>query len=206
MKKIFRFVRYVLWISLLGGIIVMLSGIRGCYNSGNDNWIEFGGNKKIDPSPIQIESIHKIQQWEFLSIDDEELIDTTITHWWKSNEHLVRIYRGCIRLGIDFKECKPNWAMSIADTAIITLPGIKLLDPNFIDEARTRSFHEDGEWNANAYQQLYKRAQREMLKKALTEKNIQKAEENATAQVSNLFRTLVYANIKVTISPSSLRP
>ncbi len=56
-------------------------------------------------SPTQIRTIENIGQWEFLSISDEELIDTT-RHGFFGDDKLVRIYYGTLRLGIDMKEVK----------------------------------------------------------------------------------------------------
>lgn len=206
MRQTLRYIRYALWLALIGGCIALLCGVRGCSKSKEEPLMDIGFKKEIEPTPIHIESIRQLQQWEFLSIDDEEIVDTTVSHWWKKDDQLVRIYRGCMRLGIDFTECDEQWAVALADTAIITLPGIKLLDPDFIDEARTRSFHEEGEWDANVYESLYKKAKRKMMAKGITKKNIKRAEENAVLQISNLFRTLGYPEVRITISPSSLHP
>ena len=40
------------------------------------------------------------------------------------------------------KEVKEGWIETEKDTIVCTLPPIKLLDHNFIDEARTQSFFE----------------------------------------------------------------
>lgn len=189
----------VLLCGIVGGGLLYT---RGCTDKGSDIF-SAGFQQEIQPTPIQIESIRNIQKWEFLSIDEEEIIDTAITHWWKPDKRLVRIYRGTLRIGIDFHDCTPDWAMAKGDTAILSLPAIRLLDNRFIDEARTKGFHQEGNWDAQAYNDLYKRAEQRMLLRGMTDKNIKRAEENARLQLTNLFRTLGYKEVKITISPSS---
>lgn len=60
---------------------------------------------KTTLSPTQVESIENIGQWEFLSVSDEELIDT-IRRGLLGDDQLVRIYYGTLRLGIDMKDVK----------------------------------------------------------------------------------------------------
>ena len=62
-----------------------------------DNSVEIGVDNQIDVTPTQIESIKEIGEWEFLSISNEELVDT-IRKGILSDDHLVRIYYGTLRL------------------------------------------------------------------------------------------------------------
>ena len=55
-------------------------------------------DQKINVTPEQIESIKAIGEWEFLSIADEEMVDT-VRKGIFSDDHLVRIYYGTIHLG-----------------------------------------------------------------------------------------------------------
>ena len=55
-----------------------------------DNSVELGVDNQIDVTPTQIESIKEIGEWEFLSISNEELVDT-IRKGLFSDDHLVRI-------------------------------------------------------------------------------------------------------------------
>ena len=96
---------------------------------------------KIDITPTQVLAMKEIGEWEFLSIENEEMIDTVRKGFFKDDE-LIRIYYGTLRLGFDMSEAKADWIKADKDTLVITLPKIKLLDENFIDEARTKSFFE----------------------------------------------------------------
>ena len=93
-------------------------------------------------SETQIQALKDIGEWEFMAINDEELIDTIRKGLFRDDE-LTRIYYGTLRLGIDMKDVQEGWISVKDDTLIVTLPPIKLLDTNFIDEARTTTFFED---------------------------------------------------------------
>ena len=53
----------------------------------------------------------------------------------------MRIYYGTVRLGVDLHQTEPHWLLVENDSVIVAkLPPIGLLDTNFIDEAKSRSF------------------------------------------------------------------
>ena len=95
--------------------------------------------RSIELTPNQIQQIEAIGEWEFLAIDDEELVDT-VKYGFFGDDKLVRIYFGTLRLGVNLREARPRWLSMQGDTLCAALPPVKLLDNNFIDEARTKSF------------------------------------------------------------------
>ena len=117
------------------------------YRSLGDARLEMGADDSIGLTPTQIESIKAVGEWEFLSISTEELVDTTRKRLFKDDQ-LVRIYYGTLRLGVNMQQVKPGWIQQRNDTLFLTLPKVGLLDRNFIDEARTKSFFESGTWKA----------------------------------------------------------
>ena len=161
--------------------------------------ITIESEKKIDITPEQIRSIKAIGEWEFLSINDEELVDTTRKGLFR-NDHLVRIYYGTMRLGFDLKDTKEDWIKASGDTVEVTLPPIRLLDSDFIDEARTRSFYESGRWSAADREKMYRKAKAMMLRNGLTQTNIRSAENNADAQFRNMFRAMGFENVVIRFS------
>lgn len=161
--------------------------------------ITIESEKKIDITPEQIRSIKAIGEWEFLSINDEELVDTTRKGLFR-NDHLVRIYYGTMRLGFDLKDAKEDWIKASGDTVEVTLPPIRLLDSDFIDEARTRSFYESGRWSAADREKMYRKAKAMMLRNGLTQTNIRSAENNADAQFRNMFRAMGFENVVIRFS------
>ena len=152
-------------------LVIIIGG--GLYWLNKDNSISMEQEGKTLLSPTQIKSIEAIGQWEFLSISDEELIDT-VRKGLISDDELVRIYYGTLRLGINMREVGNEWLRADGDTIICTLPPIRLLD-------------------------MYNRAYEAMKKRCLTKANISKAEENAKGQFEAMFQSMGYSNIKIKI-------
>ena len=153
-------------------------------------------NEKIDITPLQIRSIEQIGEWSFLEINDEDLVDT-VRHGFFSDDKLVRIYYGTLRLGINLKEAHEGWLAFEGDTLCAVLPPIRLLDNNFIDEARTRSFIESGKWTHQDRKAMYDRAALMMRQRCLTRANYQTARSNAKAQFEQMLRSMGYDKVKV---------
>ena len=156
-----------------------------------DNHLSLKTEEGINVTPEQIQSIRNIGQWEFLSISDEELVDT-LRRGLITNDQLVRIYYGTLRLGFDTKDVK---IQSQGDSVMVTLPRVRLLDEEFIDEARTKAFYESGRWTADDREALYRKAQRLMKAHALTPQNLQTAADNADAQLRRMMQAMGYNNI-----------
>ena len=159
-----------------------------------NNTIELGVDDRIGDTPTQIESMRAIGEWEFLSVSNEELVDT-VRKGLLSDDHLVRIYYGTLRLGINMHQARPHWLTVSGDTATTVLPKVGLLDKNFIDEARTKSFYESGSWQESDREALYKKAYRMMLQRCMTPTNLKAAEENAEAQFRKMLLALGYKNV-----------
>ena len=153
-------------------------------------------DQKINITPEQIESIKAIGEWEFLSIADEEMVDT-LRKGIFSDDHLVRIYYGTVRLGINMHQVGPEWIKASGDSIEVTLPKIGLLDRNFIDEARTKSFHESGRWKPADREALYRKAYQKMLKHCLTRENIHSAQVNGEAQFRHMMQAMGYEHVLI---------
>ena len=166
------------------------------YRSLGDAHLEMGADDSIELTPTQIESIKAVGEWEFLSISTEELVDTTRKRLFKDDQ-LVRIYYGTLRLGVNMHQVKPGWIQQRNDTLFLTLPKVGLLDRNFIDEARTKSFFESGTWKAEDREALYKQAYRKMTAHCLTPTNLQTAEENARESFRKMLRSMGYKNVDI---------
>ena len=203
-----KYIKGVFWLLAVACVIYAGYNLHSCRQNIQNIMrktvdVELGFQKEISPSPAVLQSIERLGQWEFLSIDDEVMVDTTESHLLSPDDHLVRIYHGTLRLGIDFSLCDKGWATASSDTVILSLPPIQLLDRNFIDEARTRSFYEYGTWDAQAKEDMYNRARTMMIERAMTPQNIKQAEENARHQVEALFRSLGYRVVRITVERSS---
>lgn len=144
---------------------------------------------RIDVTPTIITSMKQIGEWEFLSVNDEELVDT-IKRGFLRDDKLVRIYYGKLSLGINMHDVSPRWIRQQGDSVLVALPKIELLDKDFIDEARTRAFIETGSWTDADRDSLYHRAYAKMLTRCLTEENIKTARENASLQFGKMLKAL----------------
>ena len=158
--------------------------------------VSLGADQRIDLTPQQIQSIKDIGQWEFLSVSDEQLVDTTRRGIF-SDDHLVRIYYGTMRLGIDMRQLETGWIQREGDSLTIILPPIGLLDRDFIDEARTRSFHESGRWTAQDRETLLKRAYQRMLQHGMTNQNIESARQNGEALFRQMMRSMGFEHVHI---------
>ena len=184
-------------IAVATAVIVVVVLAVWLYRALGDARIEMGTDDSIGLTPTQIESIKAVGEWEFLSISTEELIDTTRKRLI-SDDHLVRIYYGTLRLGVNMKQVEPGWIEQRNDTLFLTLPKVGLLDRDFIDEARTKSFFESGTWKAEDREALYKRAYRKMIAHCLTPANLSTAEDNARDSFRKMLRSMGYQNIEIT--------
>jgi hypothetical protein len=183
-------------ITVATAVIVVVLLAVWIYRSLGDARLEMGADDSIGLTPTQIESIKAVGEWEFLSISTEELVDTTRKRLF-SDDHLVRIYYGTLRLGINMHQVKPRWLTVQGDTVTAVLPKVGLLDKDFIDEARTKSFYESGRWQAKDREALYKKAYRQMLKRCLTPANLKTAQENAEAQFRKMMLSMGYKNVQI---------
>ena len=189
--RVMKKVNIIIGALIVIAVIAVFFWVRSVLKS---NYIELGSNDKIDPTPTQIQSIRDIGEWEFLSISAEEMVDT-VRKGFFSDDELVRIYYGTLRLGINMQNLRDDAITLQGDTLQVTLPKVSLLDKDFIDEAKTKSFYESGKWTPQAHQALYQKAHRQMLQHSLTDENVSAAQANAEPQLSNLFKSLGYKNV-----------
>lgn len=191
MGKTFKFGIILLGISL---IIVAAFWFRNCTK---DNHIEIGADDTIDATPTQIQSIKAIGEWEFLSVNLEELTDT-VRKGFFSDDELARIYYGTLRLGINMHQVEPGWLTAEGDSVSLSLPPVALLDRDFIDEARTKPFFETGTWKPEDREALYRQAHERMLQHGLTKENLTAAEDNAREQITSLMRAMGFRKVTIT--------
>ena len=165
-----------------------------------DNHLSLEVNSDINVTPEQIQRIKAIGDWEFLSISDEELVDTVRKGLFKDDQ-LVRIYYGTLRLGVNLQHVKDGWIKTQGDTVSVTLPKVGLLDEHFIDEARTKAFYESGKWTPKDREALYHKAHRQMKAHCLTPQNLKSAENNADTQFRRMMKAMGYNNITIRFAP-----
>ena len=179
-------------------LLMLIAGFFWLKSVTKDNYISLGTSEAIEPTPTQIQSIKDIGEWEFLSISAEEMVDT-VRKGFFSNDELVRIYYGTLRLGIDMKQLAPDAITVNGDSLEMMLPKVGLLDKDFIDEAKTKSFYESGKWSPKDREALYKKAYRQMIKHCMTKENLEAARTNGDAQMHHMMQQLGYKNITIKI-------
>ena len=190
MKKFHVIIGAVVLIAVVAIFFWVRSAFKG-------NYLELGTNDNIEPTPTQIQAIRDIGEWEFLSISAEEMVDTVRKGIFTDDE-LVRIYYGTLRLGINMQHLSDSAITVQGDSLEVTLPKVGLLDKDFIDESKTKPFYESGKWSPQAHQALYQKAHRQMLQHCLTPENLTAAQTNAESQLRNLFTQLGYITITLT--------
>ena len=178
-------------------VVLLIAGFFWLRGATKNNYIDFGTSEAIDLTPTQIQSMKAIGEWEFLSVSTEELVDT-VRKGIFSDDELVRIYYGTLRLGVNMQKVGDDWIQTSGDSITLTLPKIELLDKEFIDEARTKSFYERGSWKPVDRDALYQKAYRQMLSHSMTKENLQAAEANASQQMHDIMRALGYQHVSVT--------
>ena len=181
---------------ILVAAIVALAALWWLVSGISQSEVTLDVNQEIDLTPEQITSIEAIGEWELLAIANEELVDTTRKGFFK-DDHLVRIYYGTVRLGINMKNVEPGWIQTGGDSIVVTLPQPGLLDKNFIDEARTKSFFETGKWSHQDRDKLYQKAYRQMLAHCLTPANLRSARENGEALFTKMMKSIGYERVSV---------
>lgn len=176
----------MLWAVAVIAVVVLVFGL--CHTAKTSS-ARLEVDDRIDVTPTIITSMKQIGEWEFLSVNDEELVDT-IKRGFLRDDKLVRIYYGKLSLGINMHDVSPRWIRQQGDSVLVALPKIELLDKDFIDEARTKAFIETGSWTDADRDSLYHRAYAKMLTRCLTEENIKTARENASLQFGKMLKAL----------------
>lgn len=193
MLKILTNAKAIAVIAVAVAVVVVVAAVSRFAKSAK---IEVASDNAIGITPEQIQAIKAIGEWEFLSVSTEEMVDTTRRGLF-SDDHLVRIYYGTLRLGVNLHKVEPGWIVARGDTVFVTLPAIGLLDSDFIDEARTRSFYESGRWKPQDREALYRKAYQKMTAHCLTPSNIRSAENNADAQFRKMMRSMGFNNVVI---------
>lgn len=178
-------------------MVLLVAGFFWLRGLTKDDYIDLGTDTAIGITPTQIQSIKAIGEWEFLAVSAEELVDT-VRKGLLMNDELARIYYGTLRLGINMHQVKPGWMEVRGDSVTMVLPAIGLLDKDFIDEARTKSFYESGSWKSADREALYKKAYRMMRQHCMTKENLRAAETNGEEQFRNMLRSMGYKHVRIT--------
>ncbi len=190
--------RLRLCLLLVLAIVVVASALylaRSCRGDA----VDISACEGREASLMQVMEAQKIGEWEFLSIEDEEMVDT-MRRGILGDDYLVRIYYGTLRLGFDMSEAGDDWITDDKGALSVVLPPVRLLDDSFVDEARTKSFFESGSWSDRDRAEMYHRAYAKMLSRCLTEANIKYAEDNAIKQFRHILNAIGYTDVRISFA------
>ena len=159
---------------------------------------------KIDNTANRIKEIKNIGEWEFLAVDCEVIVEkkrkrSFLVH----DDYLVRIYKGCVRIGVDIKNAGDDWLTTEGDSVVyVNLPMPHVLDDRFIDEANTEVFYESGKWSGEEKEEMYEEAKGKMLK-LVSEENYGEAREQARLRFTSLFKAVGCDKVIVNFYPKN---
>ena len=142
-------------------------------------------DKPIAQSPEEIVHLRSIGQWEFLSVEAEELVERHHSGLM-SDRDLICIYRGTLRIGRN---------------AVVHLSEPSLLDDNFLDESRTTVFMEQGMFRPEEREGMIAEAKNKMKQRALSTDNLSIARRNAESQFQKLFLAMGFEDVIVEFAP-----
>lgn len=157
-------------------------------------------DKPIAQSPEEIVHLRSIGQWEFLSVEAEELVERHHTGLM-SNRDLICIYRGTLRIGVDLRKLPEDWVEVKGRNAVVHLPEPSLLDENFLDESRTTVFMEQGMFRPEEREGMIAEAKNKMKQRALSTDNLSIARRNAESQFQKLFLSMGFEDVIVEFAP-----
>lgn len=194
MKKTFR---WLIPLALLGVIALIFLELKSCSTS-DMGFVSSNPEGELLISPEEIRSIEDIGQWVFLNMETEEMADTVRRNLFSKDDALSRIYTGTLHYGIDMSELKgTDWFTVSGDTARLSLPAIRLMDEEFINEAKTRTFYQHGDWDGDAFKALYQKARGKMLQRCSTPKNMKIARENAEQEITLFIQSFGFKEVEL---------
>lgn len=186
------------WIAFFVVVAIALMLLWMIYGPGESNVVTTERVERVTLTPTQIKSIESIGEWEFLAVSDEEIVDT-VSHGFFGDSELIRIYYGTLRMGIDLRQARKGWIRLEGDTVCADLPPVRLLGNEFIDEARTQTFYETGTWTAADRKRLYLKASRIMRQRVVNRDNLNKACQQAEAQMDKLLHAMGFEHVRITV-------
>ncbi len=158
---------------------------------------------EVAATHTRLDGIKEIGQWAFLTIRDEQLVETLAVEKriWPipdKQKRLARIYRGTLCVGFDLKrDVQGDWIAEHGDTVTVRLPRVHLLDDNFLDAANARAVMEEGEWTAADRAALDALAKKKMKAACLTPQKMEHAQSIARQQMETLLKTLGYKVVRI---------
>lgn len=153
----------------------------------------------VTPTPVDLDSIHNIGQWSFLSIELDQVVDT-IDKGFFSSDRISVGYHGTLHYGIDMSKADKDWVKIENDTTVnITLPAITLLDKRFLDERNVKVYEGNDDMDfinkPGVRAALVSKAKAEMVRRGDQHKG--EAQAKAESELRRLFTSHGYKKVNI---------
>ena len=157
--------------------------------------------ERIERTPAVVDSIRSIGQWELASVELSVDVDTIRKRWiGLVKDEVKRRYTGRLSVGIDMTQLQDSCYAVSGDTITVTLPAVKLLDTNFIDESRTRTLIADNEEfadNPQVKKAMLEKARRRLAAQGADSETVAECRQRAAAEVKERFSAIGYSTVVV---------
>ena len=115
-------------------------------------------------------------------------------------DEVKRRYTGRLSVGIDMTQLQDSCYAVSGDTITVTLPAVRLLDTNFIDESRTRTLIADNEEfadNPQVKKAMLEKARRRLAAQGADSETVAECRQRAAAEVKERFSAIGYSTVVV---------
>ena len=157
--------------------------------------------ERIERTPAVVDSIRSIGQWELASVELSVDVDTIRKRWiGLVKDEVKRRYTGRLSVGIDMTQLQDSCYAVSGDTITVTLPAVRLLDTNFIDESRTRTLIADNEEfadNPQVKKAMLEKARRRLAAQGADSETVAECRQRAAAEVKERFSAIGYSTVVV---------
>ena len=157
--------------------------------------------ERIERTPAVVDSIRSIGQWELASVELSVDVDTIRKRWiGLVKDEVKRRYTGKLSIGIDMTQLHDSCYAVSGDTITVTLPAVRLLDTNFIDESRTRTLIADNEEfadNPQVKKAMLEKARRRLAAQGADSETVAECRQRAAAEVKERFSAIGYSAVVV---------
>lgn len=197
MKHTLRFYITAALLCIAVGVAAYLA-LRHVFSSSS---LTTEAEERIERTPAVVDSIRSIGQWELASVELSVDVDTIRKRWiGLVKDEVKRRYTGRLSVGIDMTQLQDSCYAVSGDTITVTLPAVRLLDTNFIDESRTRTLIADNEEfadNPQVKKAMLEKARRRLAAQGADSKTVAECRQRAAAEVKERFSAIGYSTVVV---------
>lgn len=168
----------------------------------------------IDNTPVLVKEINELAQLVTVTAFDEVVIDSlkfdandlrlrTITGISLNPlkppfDRLVLIAKGKIVAGTDLKQLKEKDIYAKNDSVSLHLPRAVILDA-IVNPSGFETFIESGNWNQDAVTRVKMKARDKMVKRAMSNQILEKADAKSKMLMENFLRSVGFRKVMVAV-------